>query len=327
MYHYDDIRILSEIYLGNSRGDILFSLCPPGVIALKVFNSPTQKETNVKLLSLFNRRTRKARHRDTNGLTAQFLIQEGKQDKERRNRRKNSPRQYLHPEAVYPDPSPLAYGKDTNYDCGPYDSTALTEEYMQELDQPARPARAPRHSLAPWLDLNVHVWTRDLFFFVPAGVSVMSLGEEKEDSDEPGRCEALLFSVPQIKDRAGFMMIVSAFCAPTSTALWNEHGWVDAHTRLQADGVDVTAYRKKPWGIAVEALARDQQTYVVGADGKRWSVRITAYGAVVDDRVKSTVDEVMRSVVVHRDDSPQGPGTPLDMTLIDRRVGRKALAA
>lgn len=281
----------------------------------------------MKLLSVLNRRTPKTRHGDTNGMTAQFLIEEGKQDKARRKRRKNSPRQYLHPEAVYPDPDPRAYGTDISYTCGPYDSTSLTDEYMQELDQPALPARRPRHSLYPWLDLNVHVWTRDLFFFVPVGVSVMSLGEEKEDDDEPGRCEALLFSVPQIEDRAGFMMIVSAFCAPASTPLWNEHGWVDAHTRLRADGVTVTAYRKKPWGMAVEADARDQQTYVLGADGARWSVRITAYGSVVDDRVKATVDEVMRSIIVHRGTNPQGPGTPLDMTLIDRRVGRKALAA
>lgn len=203
--------------------------------------------------------------------------------------------------------------------CGPYDITEIdARAFLDELNHP--PALRPaRHTASDrGYDLPLHVWTHSMSFYTPAGIAV---AEERvgNPDDADAVTEALHITVPATPAYDEFTLHISAFYAPTSARLWNEVGYVQAQLDLAADGVAVTT-RDGIWGPEVTAIAEANEIYVVGADGPRWSVRVIADGYRLNDTAKALTRDVVESAVIQRGHGAFGPGTPLNIALIDRRA-------
>lgn len=215
---------------------------------------------------------------------------------------------------------------------GPFDSQEVGLSFFAERDQPATAPTLPRHSLVGTADdVTVRVWTNRAAFYVPLGSRLI---EEREDArqvpvetphgeqqryrEEASIVDALHVVVPPTDTREGFTAAVSVFSAPSTGALWADIGWEHTFTSLDAEGVSVDVVAS-PWGVAVEAHADNQEVYVVGVDGPRWCVRVTAYGTELGEAAHEIVHAIVNSLVVHRGNEPMGPGQPLDMQVVDRR--------
>ena len=203
--------------------------------------------------------------------------------------------------------------------CGPYDITEIdARAFLDELNHP--PALRPaRHTASDCdYDLPLHVWTHSMSFYAPAGIAI---AEERvgDPDDADAVTEALHITVPATRAYDEFTLHISAFYAPTNARLWNEVGYVQAQLDLAADGVAVTT-QDGIWGPEVTAIAETNEIYVVGADGPRWSVRVIADGYRLNDTVKALTRDVVESAVIQRGHGAFGPGTPLNIALIDRRA-------
>lgn len=271
----------------------------------------------------------KGQHRsaDSSGTASKLTEQKRDELSYEKKLRENRDQLQYDESASYPSVRPDDYASGDENEFGPWDSRDIDESYLDELDNPAQRPHIPRHSMQPWLDLPVHVWSKQVFFYSPMVESVQSVGlDDVGDQDDAPAREGLVLTLPGYGGRPRCSMTVSVFSAPKNGDQWNESGWRDSFEKLQADGVKVTTPRT-PWGVGVHAEAAQQGVYVCGADGARWTVKIVVYSDDITHRTIEMAHEVMRSVVVHRGSEPMGPATPLDMTLIDRRKGRKEVGA
>lgn len=215
---------------------------------------------------------------------------------------------------------------------GPFDSQEVGLSFFAERDKPVTAPTLPRHSLVGTADdVTVRVWTNRAAFYVPLGSRLI---EEREDArqvpdetphgeqqryrEEASIVDTLHVVVPPTDTREAFTAAISVFSAPSTGGLWASEGWEHTFTSLNAIGVDVDVVAS-PWGVAVEAHADNQQVYVVGVDGPRWCVRVTAYGTELGETAHEIVHTIVNSLVVHRGNEPMGPGQPLDMQVVDRR--------
>lgn len=202
---------------------------------------------------------------------------------------------------------------------GPYDITEIdAASFLDELQHPptVRPARHTNTDCD--YDLPLHVWTHTISFYAPAGIAVAE--ERIGDPDDPDAVtEALHITVPATPAYDGFILHISAFYAPTHTQLWNEVGHTQAQHDLTAEGVDVTT-TTGIWGPEITAIAEANEVYVIGADGPRWSLRVIADGYRLNDTAKALTQDVVASTVIQRGRGAFGPGTPLNIALIDRRA-------
>lgn len=198
-------------------------------------------------------------------------------------------------------------------DHGPYDLSEVDPSFLDELKYPASKTRA-RHSHDSNIDLPIHVWTKSLSFYAPAGVQV---AEERVDDSFT---DVLHVTVPQTKSHSEFVLHISAFYAPTSMRLWNELGYKEAKSQLESEGVKIEL-RKGLWGPTVSARSLANEIYIVGADGPRWSLRVIADGVIVNEHARKLTRDVVDSTVIHRVNGAFAPGSTFDISLIDRRVG------
>lgn len=204
-------------------------------------------------------------------------------------------------------------------DHGPYDFSEVDPSFVDELRDPAR-SHVNAHALNDCL-LAIHVWTRSVSFYAPAGIEVHEERVHGRDA-----ADALHIRVPPGRGRGALTISISAFFSPTDTGLWNDVGWKQAREDLSDESTNIVI-RRGLWGITVSARSIANEVYVIGADGPRWSVRMTVSGVIVNERARDLARDMMDSMVVHRAQGAFPPGTALDVSLIDRRKGHEATIA
>ena len=100
-----------------------------------------------------------------------------------------------------------------------------------------------------------------------------------------------------------------AFAAPRSEGLWAEIRVAVAQNVIAQGGEIEEGYGSL--GAAGFRLAR-----FVGFDGPRWCLRGTVSGAALNDpKAAAEIDDLFRSVVVHRGEAPLPPGEALPLTV------------
>ncbi len=112
------------------------------------------------------------------------------------------------------------------------------------------------------------------------------------------------------------------FAAPRSGGLWDELR-ADIERQLVADGGRVRL-ASTHFGVEVQAempapgpqgKGRVQPMRVVGVEGPRWLLQGLFLGAAALPQAAQFFDDIFRSVVVQRGDSPMPPGAPLPLAL------------
>lgn len=105
-----------------------------------------------------------------------------------------------------------------------------------------------------------------------------------------------------------------AFSAPTSGGQW-EASAAEIKEGLGNDGLNATI-EEGPWGSEVVGNAGDMQMRILGTDGKRWMLRMTASGpAQHADKLAEIARGILARCFVARGDNPMPAGQPLPVTL------------
>ena len=105
-----------------------------------------------------------------------------------------------------------------------------------------------------------------------------------------------------------------AFAAPTSGGLWEESA-EEIRQGLESDGLDVQI-EQGPWGSEVVGRTSDMEMRIIGADGPRWMLRMTASGpAGQAEELADIARGVLVRSFVSRGDNPMPAGQPLPVTL------------
>lgn len=105
-----------------------------------------------------------------------------------------------------------------------------------------------------------------------------------------------------------------AFAAPTSGGLWEESAQ-EIKEGLESDGLDVHV-EQGPWGSEVVGRTSDMEMRIIGADGPRWMLRMTASGpANQAEELADLARGVLARSFVSRGDNPMPAGQPLPVTL------------
>lgn len=105
-----------------------------------------------------------------------------------------------------------------------------------------------------------------------------------------------------------------AFAAPTSGGLWEESAQ-EIKEGLESDGLDVRI-EQGPWGSEVVGSTADMELRIIGYDGPRWMLRMTASGPSSSaEELANLARGVMARSFVSRGDNPMPAGQPLPITL------------
>lgn len=105
-----------------------------------------------------------------------------------------------------------------------------------------------------------------------------------------------------------------AFAAPTSGGLWEESA-EEIKNGLESDGLDIHL-EQGPWGSEVVGTTADMELRIIGFDGPRWMLRMTASGpAGSAEELANLARGVMARSFVSRGDNPMPAGQPLPVTL------------
>ena len=104
--------------------------------------------------------------------------------------------------------------------------------------------------------------------------------------------------------------------------------WEDVRAEILADLQRQGAHAQEvegPYGPALHMVMQgqtpdgetvQQPTLILGIDGPRWMLRVTAYGApAIEWHLDGLLESALREVVVTRGDSPMPPGDPLPLQL------------
>ena len=105
-----------------------------------------------------------------------------------------------------------------------------------------------------------------------------------------------------------------AFAAPTSGGQWEESAR-EIHDGLRSDGLEV-AIEQGPWGFEVVGRTGEMEMRILGADGPRWMLRMTASGPAAQARHLAHIARgVLARSFVTRGSDPMPAGQPLPVTL------------
>lgn len=125
-------------------------------------------------------------------------------------------------------------------------------------------------------------------------------------------------------DYANSKLQLMAFAAPRSEGIWSDIRAAVA-SNIVAQGGEV----EEGYGaIGAELIAKlplvdDQgraagyrQARFIGFDGPRWCLRATVGGAALTDpKAAAEINDLFRSVIVHRGETPLPPGEPLPLSV------------
>ena len=124
-------------------------------------------------------------------------------------------------------------------------------------------------------------------------------------------------------DYAGSSLQVQPFAAPRSTGLWHEIRQQIAEqiakqggtTKLTAGAFGPELLAEIPASAAGEAGSRRLARFV-GVDGPRWFLRgVIAGDGVVDPEAAARIEELFRSIVVVRGNTPMSPRDLIPLTM------------
>jgi hypothetical protein len=147
---------------------------------------------------------------------------------------------------------------------------------------------------------------------------IANLGMSVEVEDNSNRVIAVTLEYANSK------LQLMAFAAPRSEGLWQEiRSAVSQNIRTQggeveegygALGAELAA--KLPLVDDIGRAAGHRLVRFIGFDGPRWCLRGTVSGAAMNDpKAAAEINDVFRSVVVHRADTPLPPGEALPLTV------------
>nr|WP_240394069.1 DUF3710 domain-containing protein [Corynebacterium lactis] len=112
-----------------------------------------------------------------------------------------------------------------------------------------------------------------------------------------------------------------AFAAPTSGGQW-ESSAAEIRDGLAQDGLDVSV-EQGPWGSEVVGRAGDMELRIIGADGYRWMLRMTASGPAEHAEALAHIARgILARSFVSRGDDPMPAGQPLPVTLPPAMAGQ-----
>lgn len=115
-----------------------------------------------------------------------------------------------------------------------------------------------------------------------------------------------------------------AFAAPRNEGMWQEIRQAVAQNIVAQGGEVEEGYgalgaelkAKLPLVDDTGRAAGFRQARFIGFDGSRWCLRGTVSGAALNDpKAAAEIDDLFRSVVVHRGDAPLPPGEALALTV------------
>lgn len=105
-----------------------------------------------------------------------------------------------------------------------------------------------------------------------------------------------------------------AFAAPTSGGLW-ESSAQEIREGLEKDGLEADVERG-PWGTEVIGRTGDMEMRIIGADGYRWMLRMTASGPAEHAQALAHVARgILARSFVSRGEDPMPAGQALPVTL------------
>lgn len=105
-----------------------------------------------------------------------------------------------------------------------------------------------------------------------------------------------------------------AFAAPTSGGQW-EQSAAEIKEGLINDGL-AAEIEQGPWGTEIVGTAGDMQMRILGTDGKRWMLRMTASGPTQHaEKLAEIARGILARCFVARGDNPMPAGQPLPVTL------------
>ena len=123
-------------------------------------------------------------------------------------------------------------------------------------------------------------------------------------------------------DHADSKIQLMVFAAPKSEGIWSEVRLAIA-SNVEAQGGNVEEgygalglelRAKLPLVDDVGRPAGFRMARFVGFDGPRWCLRGTITGAALtDEKAASAINDIFRSVIVHRGDVPLPPSEPLPL--------------
>lgn len=125
-------------------------------------------------------------------------------------------------------------------------------------------------------------------------------------------------------DYADSKLQLMAFAAPRTEGIWSEIRSAVAQNIVAQGGEVEEGYG----AVGAELLAKlplvDDQgraagyrhARFIGFDGPRWCLRGTVGGAAINDpKAAADINDLFRSVIVYRGDTPLPPGEPLPLTV------------
>lgn len=226
---------------------------------------------------------------------------------------------------------------DDDIDVGPYDISEVSDDFFSELDVPASKVSHSKHERT----IFHRLWTKNLSIPFPEG---SDLEEFREEIYNEEYSTAVVITVKDPKD-PGFIryrMFISAFATPfireNKPSSWDEDDsenplpWgKSTREAMMTQFIDNDGLKSKiintPWGESIFASAgnietgeQGQKLLIMGYRGTNWTVRATVESFHFDDSVYEDACRMMQDIVVFRNKDLRAPGTPLDVTFIDRRA-------
>ncbi len=139
------------------------------------------------------------------------------------------------------------------------------------------------------------------------------VGIRLEVEEATGRVLALTL------ESAGTTLQVSVFAASKHEGVWGDVLEQLAGS-IESSGGSVTPYLGQLGpGLDARVVQPDGQlrdTRFIGVDGPRWFVRGSITGNALADLVSATeIEDIFRSLVIHRGDSPMPPKEPLEIVV------------
>ncbi len=172
---------------------------------------------------------------------------------------------------------------------------------------------ANRSQLGPFDSSEVELPLGFLDFGAIRLVPESDIGIRLEVEESTNRVVALTL------ESAGTTLQVSVFAASKHEGVWSDV-LAQLRTSIDSSGGSATDYIGQ-LGPGLDAEVKQpeggfRKIRFVGVDGPRWFIRGSITGVALDDLVAATViEDIFRSLVIHRGDSPMPPKEPLEIVV------------
>lgn len=137
------------------------------------------------------------------------------------------------------------------------------------------------------------------------------VGLRLEVEEATGRVVALTL------ERDGSVLQVSVFAASKHEGIWLDVIGQLSSSITASGGVVTESQTSLGLGITASVLQADgtfKPMKFIGADGPRWFIRGSVTGnATNDDDAMTEIEDLFRSLVIHRGDAPMPPKEPLEI--------------